>query len=440
MYRLFVFALFGMVLASGVFSSAQSGILPKDGDARYELVFWESIKDSRRAADYEAYLEAFPEGRFAPLARARAAYLRKAEETSQPSPSPTPQGPTIEEIEAEYETVKKANLRKAPSANSPRVAILEKGTRVRVTGRVVGAEWYRIQSKGKTGFIYGGLIRKPVSPARRAETAPRKTEAPVAKFTPAPPSSSTPTLSAALTRVTAFKDCNECPEMVSLPAGSFVMGDDKGDKSERPPHRVSIDRAFAIGKYEVTVGQWKACVEAGACSYRPQKAGTEENLPVRDISWQDAQEYVSWLSKKTGQGYRLPSEAEWEYAVRGGISTRYWWGNRFKAGAASCKDCGGPWVRKSPPLVGSYPPNPYGLYDMNGSVWEWVDDCWHRSYSGAPRDGTPWQAKNCRVRVLRGGSWRNDSTYMYSAVRFKYDADVRYLVNGLRVAKTLKAK
>ncbi|MEN8129662.1 MAG: formylglycine-generating enzyme family protein, partial [Pseudomonadota bacterium] len=123
-----------------------------------------------------------------------------------------------------------------------------------------------------------------------------------------------------------------------------------------------------------------------------------------------------------------------------GISTRYWWGNRFKAGTASCKDCGGPWVRKSPPLVGSYPPNPYGLYDMNGSVWEWVDDCWHRSYSGAPRDGTPWQAKNCRVRVLRGGSWRNDSTYMYSAVRFKYDADVRYLVNGLRVAKTLKAK
>lgn len=440
MYRLFVFVLFSIVLALGAISPAQSGILPKDGDARYELVFWESIKDSRQAADYEAYLEAFPKGRFAPLARARAAYLRKDEKTSQPSQSQAPQGPTIEQVDAQYEVVKRANLRKAPSANSPRVARLEKGTRVRVTGRVVGAQWYRIQSQGKTGFIYGGLIRKLAPPGRRAEPAPREIEPPAAKLPPVPPPSPAPTPSAALTKLTMFKDCNECPEMISLPSGSFVMGDKKGDRSERPPHRVSIGRAFAIGRYEVTVGQWRACVEAGACRYHPQKAGADENLPVRDISWVDAQEYVSWLSKKTGQQYRLPSEAEWEYAVRGGLSTRYWWGNRFKAGVASCKDCGGPWVRKSPPPVGSYPPNPYGLYDMNGSVWEWVDDCWHGSYSGAPRDGTSWQAKNCRVRVLRGGSWRNDSTYMYSAVRFKYDADVRYLVNGLRVAKTLKAK
>jgi formylglycine-generating enzyme required for sulfatase activity len=424
-----------MVLTSGMVISATAGILPEDGDARYELVFWESIKNSQRAADYEAYLEAFPNGRFAPLAKARAAYLRKKEK-SPPQPSIS-KAPRIKEIDAQYEVVKTANLRKAPDTNSAPVGVLKGGARVRATGRVLDSDWYRVESNGTTGFIYGGLIRKAASSvAPPRPIAPQEpVRPPVPVSTPAPTATQS---SAILGELKAFKDCNECPEMISLPPGSFVMGDDQGDKSERPAHRVSISQPFAIGKYEVTVGQWNACVGTGGCSYRARKSGSDENMPVRDVSWVDAQEYVKWLSERTGESYRLPSEAEWEYAVRGNTSTRYWWGNRFDEGKASCKKCGGPWDRKSPKAVGSFAPNPFGLYDMNGNVWEWVSDCWHNSYAGAPRSGESWQAKNCRVRVLRGGSWRNDSNYMYSAVRFKYDADVRYLVNGFRVVKTLK--
>jgi formylglycine-generating enzyme required for sulfatase activity len=419
----------------------RAGIMPEDGDARYELVFWESIKDSKQAADYEAYLEVFPNGRFAPLAKARAAYLRKAEQgAKQQRPSPD-RGPRVEEVEAtEYEVITSANMRKAPAGDAQQIAVLDRGSRVLVTGRVVDSKWYRVKAKRTTGFVFGDLLRKvkPKAVSPSAKVSPPASSRPAAreqdqlsKVTPPPPP-------VTLGKLAEFQDCVDCPKMVSLPVGSFVMGDEKGDKSERPPHRVSISRPFAIGKYEITVGQWSACVKGGGCSFRPEKAGRDENLPVRDISWADGKEYVTWLSRKTGADYRLPTEAEWEYAARGGTSTRYWWGDRFERDKANCKNCGGPWDRKSPSLVGSYVANPFGLYDMNGSVWEWVSDCWHKSYAGAPSDGASWESPNCRVRVLRGGSWRNDSSYMYSAVRFKYDAHVRYLLNGLRVAKTLK--
>ncbi len=225
--------------------------------------------------------------------------------------------------------------------------------------------------------------------------------------------------------------------MVLLPTGSFIMGEEHGDRSEKPTHRVSIPKPFAIGKYEITVGEWQACVLDKGCSQQSEKVGNSERAPIRDISWTDAQMYVDWLSQKTGDSYRLPTESEWEYAARGGTTTRYWWGDQFQPGKLSCKGCGGSWNRKYPAQVGSHAANPFGLHDMNGNVWEWVSDCWHDSYVGAPTDGSSWKRKNCTVRVLRGGSWRNDSSYMYSALRFRYDADVRYLLNGFRVAKTL---
>jgi formylglycine-generating enzyme required for sulfatase activity len=226
--------------------------------------------------------------------------------------------------------------------------------------------------------------------------------------------------------------------MVSLPAGSFVMGDNRGDWSEKPAHSVTIKQPFAIGKYEITVAQWNACVLAGGCARSPDIAGTASEIPVRDVSWSDAVEYVKWLGDKTGKPYRLPTEAEWEYAARGGTKTRYWWGNKFVKGKVNCKDCGGAYDHDSPDKIGSLDPNPFGLHDMTGGVWEWVQDCWHHDYKGAPRDGSAWSKDYCRVRVLRGGSWRNDSSYVHSASRFKYDQDVRYLVNGFRVALTLK--
>jgi formylglycine-generating enzyme required for sulfatase activity len=156
------------------------------------------------------------------------------------------------------------------------------------------------------------------------------------------------------------------------------------------------------------------------------------------VSWDDAQQYVKWLGKTTGKSFRLPTEAEWEYAARGGTSTPYWWGTQMRKGNADCKECGEPWNPKAPTDVGSFAPNPYGLYDMNGSVWEWVSDCWHNSYKGAPANDTTWDDPNCRVRVIRGGSWADGASYMLSSTRFKYDASVRYSQNGFRIAMDLK--
>jgi formylglycine-generating enzyme required for sulfatase activity len=235
-----------------------------------------------------------------------------------------------------------------------------------------------------------------------------------------------------------IKDCSACPVLVSLPGGSFTMGNNTSDPSEKPAHQVSINAPFAIGKYEVTVEQWAACVEdGGACPRIATDAG-KKRVPLRDVSWDDAQLYVKWLSKVTGKRYRLPTEAEWEYAARGGTSTRYWWGEQMKSGTANCKNCGEPWQRDAPAEIGSFAPNPFGLYDMNGSVWEWVSDCWHNNFKGAPSDGRSWDEPNCRVRVIRGGSWREDASYMLSSTRFKYDANVRHTQNGFRVVRDLR--
>jgi formylglycine-generating enzyme required for sulfatase activity len=217
------------------------------------------------------------------------------------------------------------------------------------------------------------------------------------------------------------------------------MGDNHGDRSERPAHRVTIEKPFAIGKYEVTLAQWNACVQAGACKALAEvsAAGLTDKSPARDVSWNDTQHYVHWLSKLTGQNYRLPTEAEWEYAARGGTESRYWWGERMEAGKADCKGCGTDSNSEVPVNVDALPPNPFGIYGTNGGVWEWVQDCWHRSYAGAPSDGSAWTSPDCRENVIRGGSWRNDSSYAHSTSRFTYDTGVRFIANGFRVARSM---
>ena len=433
-----------------------AGVLPQDGSARYELVFWESIKNSNRPEDYEAYLKAFPKGRFAPLAKARAAYLSKKIDSAPATPAlqapviPTPPQqipatpvPEIDEMNTPYKVIKTANLRAGPWTKSPIVGLLKKGEKIRVTGRVAGRNWYRITTKtGLSGFVYGELITEitTTSAATNQSLVPAMTrasrpETSVAIKKPAPPPvPSSPNKKESQLRT--FKDCQECPVMVVLPTGQFVMGDARGDTTEMPAHTVSITQSFAIGKHEVTVAEWNFCVLDGICSHSPDIAGTDPVAPVRNISWTDTVQYFSWLNAKTGKTYRLPTEAEWEYAARGGTKTRYWWGNQLVKGLANCTDCGGEYNRKSPATTGSFDPNPFGLHDMNGGVWEWVFDCWHKNYIGAPIDGSAWKKEFCQVRVLRGGSWRNDSSYVHSASRFKYGADVRYLTNGFRVARS----
>ncbi|WP_424070072.1 formylglycine-generating enzyme family protein [Paraburkholderia sp.] len=216
------------------------------------------------------------------------------------------------------------------------------------------------------------------------------------------------------------------------------MGNSTDDPSEKPPHRVSIGAPFAIGKYEVTADQWNACVAANACPHLSSENNSGKNAPARDISWDDAQLYVKWLTKITGKPYRLPTEAEWEYADRAGTTTQYWWGDQMRKGNANCKGCGDPWHQEGPENVGLFAPNPNGLYDMNGNVWEWVTDCWHSSYKGAPADGRAWDEPNCDMRVIRGGSWREGADYMLTSTRFKYSGSVRQSQDGMRVAKDIK--
>jgi formylglycine-generating enzyme required for sulfatase activity/class 3 adenylate cyclase len=226
------------------------------------------------------------------------------------------------------------------------------------------------------------------------------------------------------------RDCEQCPQLVSLPGGAFAMGSND-DPTEKPVRQVTV-QPFAIGRLPVTIGEWKQCVAAKACTYDPSGA---DELPVHNVSWTDAQQFVTWLSTLTNKKYRLPTEAEWEYAARGGATTKFWWGNQLVAGMANCKDCGDQFNARLPMKVASFAPNPFGLYDMAGGVAQWVSDCWHKDYQGAPKDGSSWEAANCRERVLRGGSWLNDAGDLRAASRNHYDPSVRYPANGLRIVR-----
>ena len=232
-----------------------------------------------------------------------------------------------------------------------------------------------------------------------------------------------------------FRDCDECPQMVVIPAGSFKMGSSDGDDDERPEHRVEIGEPFAVGVYEVTFEEWDACVAAGGCAgYRPDDEGWGRGKrPVINVSWEDAQEYVEWLREKTGEEYRLLSEAEWEYAARAGSRTRYSFGDEITPGQANY----GGNIGKTLP-VGIYGANGYGLYDMHGNVWEWVQDCWNGSYAGTPSNEKAWKTGDCSRRVLRGGSWNYSPGGLRAANRSWGDSGGRSGSSGFRVARTLR--
>lgn len=243
------------------------------------------------------------------------------------------------------------------------------------------------------------------------------------------------------------------PETVVIPAGQFMMGSPTSDRgrvnSEGPQHLVSI-KSFEIGKYAVTFDEWDACVAAKGCnSYVPDDRGWGRgNRPVIYVSWDDAQNYLKWLSSTTGQSWRLPTEAEWEYATRAGTTSAYYWGDsashdRANYGADEC--CQGvvlgrdKWLNTSP--SGSFDPNPFGLYDMVGNVYQWVQDCAHNDYKGAPTDGRAWLAENngdCAYRGLRGGSWYYFGENLRSAMRFSLPQTLRFNFIGFRVVRDLQ--
>jgi formylglycine-generating enzyme required for sulfatase activity/uncharacterized caspase-like protein len=237
-------------------------------------------------------------------------------------------------------------------------------------------------------------------------------------------------------RVEPFQDCGDCPVVVRIPGGSYLMGEAKGDPSAAPQHTVTV-RAFAIGQYPVTVGEWKACVAGGGCNFTPRMANADDRTPIHNVSWDDAQQYILWVSRSTGQKYRLPTEAEWEYAARAHTTTRYWWGDTVGAMLANCSNCGGSQDTRTPLPVGSFKPNPFGLHDIHGGVAQWVADCWFPNYQGAPADASVRDQKNCQKRVLRGGSFRTDRETITASARGNYDSSVRYIAHGFRVARDL---
>jgi formylglycine-generating enzyme required for sulfatase activity/class 3 adenylate cyclase len=220
--------------------------------------------------------------------------------------------------------------------------------------------------------------------------------------------------------------------MIALPGGSFMMGSGE-DPSERPAHKVTV-APFSIGKYPVTVKEWRQCVAARACA-DVSAPSSDESAPISNLSWNDAIQFTSWLSRVSGKNYRLPTEAEWEYAARGGTSTKFWWGNEYRPGMAYCRGCGtAAYDPRHAIPVGSFRANPFGLYDMGGEASEWVSDCWHDDYRGAPSNGSSWATDECSSHVLRGGSWQNDPSYLSVSSRDHYDTGVRYLTHGLRLA------
>ena len=230
-----------------------------------------------------------------------------------------------------------------------------------------------------------------------------------------------------------FKDCPDCPEMVVIPAGSFLMGSKvdpfaswQPTPYEQPQHSVTI-KAFSMGKYEVTQEQWFTVLGSLPSNFKGR------TLPVEMVSWSDAQEFVKKLSEKTGKNYRLPSEAEWEYAARAGSQTAYSFGdNEGELGRF------GWFIQNSIGTthpVGEKQVNSFGLHDMHGNVWEWTQDCWNWDFTNAPADGSAWISGDCSLRVLRGGSWSNNPQILRSAFRFASITALRFNFNGFRVAR-----
>ena len=226
------------------------------------------------------------------------------------------------------------------------------------------------------------------------------------------------------------------PDMVVIPAGTFRMGCVSGrncDTDEHPVHEVRVP-SFELSRHEVTFAQWDVCVEYGPCEWSGDEGWGRGDRPVIHISWHEAQDFASWVSRVTGEPYRLPSEAEWEYAARAGTETAYPWGNRIGRGNANSGRYNVVWGTTR---VGAFSPNAFGLHDMHGNVREWVEDCWNHSYGGAPNDGSAWRSGNCSMRVLRGGSWSADPGDVRSATRHGFTTGFENGHLGFRVARTL---
>jgi formylglycine-generating enzyme required for sulfatase activity len=309
----------------------------------------------------------------------------------------------------------------AQSMKTPDASINEVINRTRTAVAQINGKDQRVwqSQQAPTDLVVTSASRPSAKPASGIETAPAESPVTAAPQSPALP----------------IRDCPTCPELALIPAGTLTMGATDEFVFETPVHEVTIPKAFFMGRREVTFDEWDACVSDGGCEYRPGDRGQGRGLrPVSDLAWTDTKPFVAWLSRKTGKTYRLPTEAEWEYAARAGTKTSFYWGNAIEKDRANCAGCNTQ-PRNQTVAAGTFPPNAFGLFDMAGNAAEWVEDCWEDSYKAAPTDGSALIRPDCRERVLRGGSFNNDQRFVRSAARFKYDFDVRYYTNGFRVVR-----
>jgi formylglycine-generating enzyme required for sulfatase activity len=346
-----------------------------------ESALWDSVRGSGDPARLEAFLRLFPTSRFTEEAKQRLAEVTATKPRPEPlqAQATPPMAPIAE-----------------PAARQPVMAVAQADV-------TPPASISRVMTAAN-----GPPMVPPLQQARGGNAGPNR-----------------------------FQDCPTCPWMIRIPAGGFTMGQGAHEQEALPAHHVDV-HAFAIGQTPITVADWKLCLAAKACSFLPRMRVAEDRTPLHNLSWEDAGQYVAWLSRAGGHPYRLPSEAEWEYAARAGTTTRYWWGESVGMYLANCNDCGGAQEIYGPLPVDALQPNPFGLYDMLGGVAQWTADCWFPNYRGAPANADPRESKTCDKRVLRGGSFRAPHDEITVTYRGNYDAPVRYLVNGFRVARDLE--
>ena len=375
----------------GVPAPVAEPLLPKITATDPDSITWAEAQKGNTADDYQVYLDAYPKGKYIAFAKAKLKKLKEAEQ-------------------ALAEQQEQQAWDAAQTENSE-----------------IG---YSLYLKDYPSGRFAGFARTRINKLR-------KDAAEIVAHGPQPGQS--------------FKDCADCPEIVMIPAGSFDMGSNNGDADEKSMHRVTIGKAFAIGKTEITRGQFAVFVNAtgydagNECyvlvdrkwgkrtgnNWRNPGFQQDDSHPVACINWNDASAYVEWLSRKTGKQYRLPTEAQWEYACRAGRQDEYCGSDNLDSVAWFGRNAGDatqPSARKQA--------NAFGLYDMSGNVWEWVADSYHDSYNGAPGDGSEWQG-NGTWRTLRGGSWSGLPSFTRSANRGNNGPVFRDANFGFRVSRTL---
>ncbi|MEX0644706.1 MAG: SUMF1/EgtB/PvdO family nonheme iron enzyme [Parvularculaceae bacterium] len=472
-------------------AEAPSGAARASDDVTIETTFWNSIKDGAERSDFEAYLGRYPNGHFASLAKNRIAALDRASASAlkpapqpaaaakapPPAPSKAPRAEVAQEkggagkvimvavvavvilglgVAAVFLTRNGTQPQEAAVISPPAAPVGEDQTKSANVAAAIGEPAALTEPASEalaapdgaapaveieTGIADAQLADELAAAeaaaadgdALMSDVGPQ--ESPAATAPPPAATASEPAVTPAGEKAKAikpgkkFRDCDACPQMAALQGGKFLMGSPATETGrnayEGPQHEVTV-KPFAMSVYEVTVEEWAVCAADGACE---AKRNSDGKLPVLGVSWREARDYAKWLSKKTGRAYRLPSEAEWEYAARAGAKTAYWWGESFKraqvpSGAAK--------------PVGSFEANAFGLHDVLGNAREWVEDCYVNNFAATPTDGSAAKSGDCARRVIRGGAWSSPPADMRAANRSRIDQAARPLYMGVRLAAEIK--